>query len=267
MESDCQAGEAAESAGRNNSNVETVGPVKKTRRMNYRKNKTVNKNLRCVGVNAAGLSSKLQSFEFILHSLQPQIFSIQETKLYKPGKIKTENTVKYSIYELHRKNSKGGGLSVGILDELSPVWIAEGDDESEYLTIELSLENLKLRIISFYAPQECDSVERKNKFWTDLEHQVTAAVESQCAVLLQGDVNSWAGPALIPGDVNPQNKNGKLLENFLNKLPNLHLVNGTQQCKGSITRQRITKNRNEQSILDLFIVCDKLKPFVKEMVM
>ena len=248
--------------------METVGSVKKKKNRRYRKRKKkiINKNIRCVGVNAAGLSSKLQSMDFILHSLQPQIFSIQETKIYKPGKIKTNNTNKYSIYELHRKNSKGGGLCLGVLNELSPVWVAEGDDDSEYLTVEVNLEQIKLRIISFYGPQECAHVEKKIKFWTDIEHQVTAAVESQCAVLLQGDSNCWAGPDLIPGDVNTQNQNGKLLEKFLNKFPNLSLINGTNQCKGSITRQRITKQKKEESILDLFIVCEKLKPFVKEMV-
>ena len=50
------------------------------------------------------------------------------------------------------------------------------------------------------------------------------------------------------------------------KNTSLNLINGTDACKGIITRQRITKTRKEEAVLDVFIVCEKLKPFVKEMV-
>ena len=42
------------------------------------------------------------------------------------------------------------------------------------------------------------------------------------------------------------NLNGKLFKDFLRRNLNLHLVNGTDKCKGSITRQRITKIRKEE---------------------
>ena len=40
------------------------------------------------GVNSAGLSSKLKSFDYLLSSLQPSIFFIQESKMKTQGKIK-----------------------------------------------------------------------------------------------------------------------------------------------------------------------------------
>ena len=61
----------------------------KTRRKENRNKKTFNKNLKCVGVNAAGLASKLLSLDVMLRELQPSIFMIQETKSYRQGKIKT----------------------------------------------------------------------------------------------------------------------------------------------------------------------------------
>ena len=239
--------------------------IPKNRRLNKRKNKIINKNLRCVGVNAAGLMSKLTSFEVLLSKLNPTVFCVQETKVYRPGKISIDEAKRYTIYELHRTNSRGDGLAVGVLHELSPMWIAEGDDECEFLVIEDNLDQFKLRILTGYGPQMNDKIERKNKFWSELEHQVNDAAMNSCAILLQFDGNLWLGNETIKDDPNPMNLNGKLFKDFLTRNPNLHLVNGTDKCKGSITRQRITKIRKEESILDFFIVCDKIKPFIKEM--
>ena len=82
--------------------MEAVGPLDKNNKKNRRtmkRNKDKNKimfdqNIRCVGVNAAGLTSKMLSFDVLLQSLKPNIFSIQETKLYRPGKIKTDHSKK-----------------------------------------------------------------------------------------------------------------------------------------------------------------------------
>ena len=62
-----------------------------------------------VGVNAAGIFSKLTSFDDMLFTLSPSVFFIQETKLYTAGKIKTTNSQKYQIFELNLTNKSGGG--------------------------------------------------------------------------------------------------------------------------------------------------------------
>ena len=76
----------------------------------------------------------------------------------------------------------------------------------------------------------------------------------------------WAGPGLIPGDPNLQNNNGKMFAEFMNRNSNLTLVNSQQVCEGLISRIRKTKNKTEQSILDFFIVCEKVMPFVTKMI-
>ena len=43
------------------------------------------------------------------------------------------------------------------------------------------------------------------------------------------------------------------------------VVNGTEVCDGVITRQRKTVDRNEESVLDFFIVCKNLFKLVKKM--
>jgi hypothetical protein len=69
------------------------------------------------------------------------------------------------------------------------------------------------------------------------------------------DGNLWAGDDLIPGDPNSQNNNGKLFENFPSRNPHLVCVNSLELCEGLITRVRKTKKREENAILDFFIIC------------
>ena len=76
----------------------------------------------------------------------------------------------------------------------------------------------------------------------------------------------WAGSDIIPGDPRKQNKNGKMFEEFLKRNPNLTVVNSLPQCKGLITRSRIKENKTEESILDFFIVCSLVLPFITQMV-
>ena len=77
--------------------------VKKNRRAlrsNKTKKNTKVKNIKLVGVNSAGLSSKLDSFDSLLSNLMPSIFFVQETKFRANGKLKTVNSDKYLIYEV-----------------------------------------------------------------------------------------------------------------------------------------------------------------------
>ena len=83
------------------------------------------------GINSAGLLSKLHSFDKMLTDIQPAIFFIEESKLKRIGRIKTENSSKYQIFELVRKQSGGGGLAIGALHNLNPTWVGEGNDEVE----------------------------------------------------------------------------------------------------------------------------------------
>ena len=47
------------------------------------------------------------------------------------GKIKTNHSKDYQVFELLRKDKCGGGLAIGALNDLNPVWISEGDNDVE----------------------------------------------------------------------------------------------------------------------------------------
>ena len=243
---------------------------KKNRRINKRKchSKSLSNELVLVGVNAAGMSSKLFSFDKLLADTKPGVFFIEETKMRKEGKIKTAHSANYQIYERIRKAGKsGGGLALGVHHDLCPAWVGEGENESEILSVEITVQNIKIRCVAAYGPQESGpSLEEKAKFWTQLDAEVTAADSNETGFILQMDANVWAGPELIPGDPNMQNSNGKMLEEFLQRNSNLTLVNSLHLCEGLITRIRRAKDRIEKSILDFFIVCDKVRPYLTKMV-
>ena len=60
---------------------------KNRRALNKNKDKN-NKNIIVMGSNAAGLSSKMESFEHIVNLVKPSIFFLQKTKMRREGKIK-----------------------------------------------------------------------------------------------------------------------------------------------------------------------------------
>ena len=55
---------------------------------------------------------------------------------------------------------------------------------------------------------------------------------------LEGDLNSWLGSEILPGDLHGQNENGKLFHNFLQRHPQLSVVNALQIFKGLVTQKR-----------------------------
>ena len=96
----------------------------------------------------------------------------------KQGKIRTKLTENYQIFELIRSEKHGGGLAIGAVNDLQPVWITEGDDEVEILVVEVRVVELKIRCICAYGPQEKDSQERKQNFWSRLSEEVSETLEN-----------------------------------------------------------------------------------------
>lgn len=64
---------------------------------------------------------------------------------------------------------------------------------------------------------------------------------------------------------NKQNKNGQLFSEFLNRNPQLFVVNSLDICEGLITRKRQFENKTEEAVLDFFIMNEKMKQFLKKM--
>ena len=100
--------------GRNDFELRNKSKENRNRRKERRKNSCTNEKVKIVGVNAAGIMSKIESFENFLNTQVPTIFCVQETKLKRPNQIRTKSSKNYNFYELHRKSSSDGGLCIGV---------------------------------------------------------------------------------------------------------------------------------------------------------
>ena len=222
------------------------------------------KRIRFLGVNTAGLRPKLLTFKKVVKELMPSVFFLEETKYKDTGRFKLPN---YDIFELVRESKDGGGgLALGCLKELQPAWVREGNDQVEALSVEIFLKGIKIRCCVAYGCQENDTVERKETFWNYIDEEVHFANNSGSGFVLHFDGNLWAGPKLVPGDPRKQNRNGKMFQEFLERHPNLKVVNSLQLCEGLITRSRMKDGKEERSVLDIFVVCDRILPFLTKMV-
>ena len=85
-------------------------------------------------------------------------------------------------------------------------------------------------------------------------------------IIIQLDSNAHLGNTVILDDPNPSaNINGKLMLDFL-KRTNLTVVNALDICQGVITRSRTNIGGTEKSVLDFFLVCRRMRPFITRMV-
>ena len=244
-------------------NKNTLKQKKPKRKRNIKRNKIIlNSNLRILGVNAAGIQSKLKSFDYILQNLKPQIWTVQESKLKPNQKLKCEAAKSFEIFYLNRKEAQGGGLIVGVHKDIESALVREGDDEIEVMVIHVKIGEITAKVINAYGPQENSSKEKKEKFWEFLEEEAIKADLENLGLVIQMDGNMHAGSEVLKNDPNVQNYNGKFLEQFLCRNNGLTVANNLDVCEGSITRQRVLENKTEKAILDLFIINEKMKHFL-----
>ena len=117
-----------------------------------------------MGVNAAGLASKLDSFEYALKSLKAKLFFVQEVKQQHVGNTKTDYLKNFQLFELVRTNQQvsGGGLMIGVDNDLKALQVRQGDDEVECVSVIVSVPGTDIRAVCGYRPQHRDSVGRNN---------------------------------------------------------------------------------------------------------
>ena len=163
---------------------------KRNRRKERKRKLSKSHKLQIIGVNCAGILSKLESFEDLLINKEPSIFCLQETKVKRANQIKTESSRNFTIYELLRKKCNGGGLAIGVHNDLQPVWIDQGDDDVEVLVVEVWLNEFPIRIVNGYGPQMSDTIERKRNFWSFIEKQVNNAIVAGAGIIIWMDGNS-----------------------------------------------------------------------------
>ena len=137
-------------------------------------------------------------------------------------------------------------------------------EKSEIMVTQINLAGFDVRIINAYGPQESSQKDEILSFWHALETEIVDAKDENCGILLEMDANAKLGPSIIQGDPNEMSENGEIMFNVV-KRHNLIIANTSKKCNGSITRHRTTKEKEEKSILDYVIFCEKMEPYFNEM--
>ena len=238
-----------------------------TRKRALKRPKNITHNcFKIFGINAAGIKSKIKSFDDVISRLKPQIWMVEETKLKSHEKLQGGSLDDFQIYYLSRQNSQGGGIAMGINKMFQSTILNCGDDDTEVMSVLVMVGSIPIRVLVAYGVQENASKEKKRKFWEFIEDEICQASNENQGLLIQMDGNLHAGEKLVMGDPNPQNQNGRIFMEFLQRNPDLVVVNSESICEGIITRQRQVQTKTEKAVLDFFIVNDKLAPFLKKMI-
>ena len=235
--------------------------IKTHKRGKRNSNKNVKKSLVLVGINPDGAKSKWTTIKKLVRDTNATILTMQETKSGQTGLLKLND---FFVYEHTRKNNDGGGVALCARKELCPAFVRDGGEDAETVTVVVNLKDIAISVTSAYGPQETATVERKTKFWKYCNEEADRAKDEGKGFILQGDLNSFLGPDMLPGDVHPQNRNGKLFATFLanNKLT---CVNSLDITEGLITRSRKVLNDIKESTIDFFVVCERVRPYVTNM--
>jgi hypothetical protein len=94
-------------------------------------------------------------------------------------------------------------------------------------------------------------------FFIALEEEVTKAELSGKSLIIELDANSKLGPEIIPGDKHKQSENGRVLAGIVER-HGLLVGNSLEECKGLITRKRVTRNCVEESTIDFVLLSEDL---------
>ena len=233
-----------------------------------------------MGNNVAGLNGKVDSLVKLNEVLKPGVIMLQETKLYKQGKVNLKGFV---CFEKLRQHGGGGGLMTAAHENLNPVLIDDDEDNTEMIIVDIKYKsNCTIRTINCYGPQEHSRKKKKNteedaeidetetsednfNFFLKLETQIKVAKNVGNLICIQMDANSKFGKNIIKDDPSDKmSENGKALFDIIEN-ENLVLVNSTDKCLGTITRYRKTTKKTEIAVLDFFILCRRLYEMLLQM--
>ena len=99
-------------------------------------------------------------------------------------------------------------------------------------------------------------------FFTALETEIEKAMLSGKSLIVEMDANSKMGSKYITKDPHEMSPNGAILAAIVER-QHLTVVNGSNICKGAITRRRVTKKKVEESIIDIVLAsCDMMENLV-----
>ena len=127
----------------------------------YRKN--ILKTLTFTGFNPNGVKSKLTTIRKLIRETRSAVVTMQETKCSQAGQFNFDG---YFTYEQIRPKTEGGGVSVSALKNRQPVFVSDGGETVEALSIDIHSKDMTISVSSAYGPKKVLFVKRKTHFGT-----------------------------------------------------------------------------------------------------
>ena len=206
-------------------------------------------------VNINGFMSKLDSLASILDNIQPDVVTLNETKVKNSGKLKT--FFKERGYDvLIRVN---GGIAIAARNKFKIINVTT--TENKHILTGL-ISNLNIRIIAGYGPQETVPKEDREFFFDDLSTEVQASTNLGNKPVIIGDLNAKIEP--VDGTLSSKSSNGDLLLDVINE-HELEVLNYNLSCTGKWTRVQNVCGEEIKSVLDYCITNTQLANSMESM--
>ena len=206
--------------------------------------------------NVQGIKSKRNSLIDIFEELKPRIALITETQLSASAGCKIEG---YTFFSQPRERA-GGGVGIFIDNEIRAS-VAPHLSERDLEIIWVSIARNRLRPIYigvYYGKQETEGKKEDREIEMGLLTEEVMDMQQEGEVMLFMDANAKTG--LMGEQISG---NGRLLLQMVEETA-LQIVNGSEKCKGVITRQN-RRNLEEASAIDYVMGSTQAMDWIQEM--
>ena len=230
-------------------------PKRKIRR-GRGKGKQKSKGIKVMFNNINGFTSKKDSLEKIVASIDPDIIALCETK--KGLRLKKDELKGYNVIESNVKHGKEGilvGVREGTFEAVREV---TESPLKNIMTVQIVYPTVKIRLIVAHAPQESCNGEKRVEFFEELAVQIERSTTSGDVTLILGDFNARIFAENDKVFPNPESPNGKLFSQVINEY-SLKVGNFHPNALGKWTRiQSSNKGEAHKSQIDYVLADDNI---------
>ena len=223
-----------------------------------------NKNLKVYLNNVNGLVCRADSVKDILETERPDIAVFCETKASNLFVASFFESLNYVPAIKPRLSCNSGGVVIAVRNALSQSFTESSTSLHDNICSGmLKSDNLNLKIIAAYGPQEKEKQEVRDAFYEELTIELESGNEEGCYSLIIGDLNAKISKN-NEGMIESLSPNGELLSTLMSD-HNLIAVNHLDRCIGKWTRQNRC-NDEEKSVLDYILVHENMADSITEVV-
>ena len=181
-------------------------------------------------------------------------------------KLSSDQIIKNLLptYEVNSRSTKSGpsGLAIAVKGQtFNSVLDVTSTTHNSIIVTRIELDNCAFRIILGYAPQENESVEVREHFFTELEIEITECKIAGDMPVLIGDMNSKVEN--VNEKILPRSSNGKLLIELVEN-QEMEILNFDNRCQGKWTH--VVRTTKAASVLDYVIVSSSISKHLKEII-